>query len=284
MAFLTQAEFLGSINRVNGSFELVVEGDVEITGVGGVGSDANVTADGFAVVDGDSVVEVENSLLPVSVSGIGTSSENNGSMALGELNVKVSDKSVNVIVSLGDNLKVRGPSQIFNLHSVDIDLHDLRRASHNSVGVDSIDERLQISLSLDARHVESIDVVPVCDANNRVLEGTRMKNRLVIGNQMLIQSLKQQNMKVFGSNKDFRFRTVDLLVLVISIFNSSNVDAGLVGKDDTSGCEPLVASENDRVQHGLIEEEIAHPLAHNDVNLLNGELDLFDLALDALDT
>lgn len=87
-----------------------------------------------------------------------------------------------------------------------------------------------------------------------------------------------------GHEFGFPPRTVDLLVLVLSIFNSSNVDASLVGKDDAAGNEPLVASKNDRVQHGLVEEEIPHPLAHDDVDLLNRELNLLDLALDAFDT
>lgn len=159
--FLTQAEVLGRVDRADSTFELVIDRDVEIARVGGVGSDVNVTSDRFAVVDGDSVVEVENGLLPVSVLGVRASGKDDGSMTLGELNVEVSNEGVDVIVSLGYNLKVRCPSQVFNLHSVDIDFHDLARASHDGIGIDCIDEGLQIGLSLNAGHVESIDVVPV---------------------------------------------------------------------------------------------------------------------------
>ena len=44
--------------------------------------------------------------------------------------------------------------------------------------------------------------------------------------------------------------------------------------------EPLVSSENDRIQHALVEQEVSHPLRDDDVHLLHGELDFFDFSFD----
>ena len=41
-----------------------------------------------------------------------------------------------------------------------------------------------------------------------------------------------------------------------------------------------VPGEENGVQHGLVKEAVAHPFADDDVNFLNGELDVFDLAAD----
>jgi len=74
--------------------------------------------------------------------------------------------------------------------------------------------------------------------------------------------------------------TVDLLLLVILVFNSSEVDGGLVREEDTVGfllSDPaphwsakqaemkiahkvLVTGEEDSVEHGFVKEEVTHPL------------------------
>mmetsp|Transcript_27342 Transcript_27342/g.69582 ORF Transcript_27342/g.69582 Transcript_27342/m.69582 type:complete len:337 (+) Transcript_27342:337-1347(+) len=72
---------------------------------------------------------------------------------------------------------------------------------------------------------------------------------------------------------------VDLLRLVLAVLNAHDVQGGLVGQDDAVGGEPLVPGINYCVEHGLIEQEVAHPLADNDVNLVHWECDLLHLAL-----
>lgn len=42
--------------------------------------------------------------------------------------------------------------------------------------------------------------------------------------------------------------------------------------------KPFVASNQDGVQHGLVDEEVAHPLGNNDVHLGNWQLNILDLA------
>ena len=49
----------------------------------------------------------------------------------------------------------------------------------------------------------------------------------------------------------------------------------------TPGLEELVSSHEDRVEHGLAEEEVTHPLADDDVDLF-GDLNALDGALDDL--
>ena len=44
--------------------------------------------------------------------------------------------------------------------------------------------------------------------------------------------------------------------------------------------QPLVPGEDHRVQHGLVEEAVAHPLRDDDVHLLHGQLHLLHLALE----
>ena len=46
--------------------------------------------------------------------------------------------------------------------------------------------------------------------------------------------------------------------------------------------QPLVAGKEHGVEHGLVEEEVAHPLADDDVDLL-GQLDVLQLLVDDLD-
>ena len=44
---------------------------------------------------------------------------------------------------------------------------------------------------------------------------------------------------------------------VLFVLNCGNVKSGLVGQHDTAWGQPLITCEEDGVQHGLVEEEIA---------------------------
>jgi hypothetical protein len=74
--------------------------------------------------------------------------------------------------------------------------------------------------------------------------------------------------------------TVDLLRLVVLVLDRGNVDARLVGEEEAIRLEILVPGKEDGVEHGLVEEEVTHPLGDDDIKLLDGELDLLELALD----
>ena len=60
--------------------------------------------------------------------------------------------------------------------------------------------------------------------------------------------------------------------------NSKHIKGTFVRKDNSVRLEPFVTSIDDTAEHGFVHEEIAHPFANEDVDLL-GDFDLFDLAL-----
>ena len=79
---------------------------------------------------------------------------------------------------------------------------------------------------------------------------------------------------------------VDLVVLVVAVLDGQNVKRGLVGEHETAGYEPLVTGVQDRVQHGLVEETVAHPFRNDNVDLFDAiweSIDIFDFSFDELD-
>lgn len=74
--------------------------------------------------------------------------------------------------------------------------------------------------------------------------------------------------------------TSDLLLLVVAILNTGEEDGGLVGEDETVLDKVLVTGVQDGVQHAFVEEEVAHPLGDDNIDLREGQLNLLHLALD----
>ena len=72
---------------------------------------------------------------------------------------------------------------------------------------------------------------------------------------------------------------VDLLILVISVLDSGNEDGGLVWEDQAAWNKVLVTGPEDGVQHGLVEEEVTHPLGDDDVDFWEWEDNILHLAL-----
>lgn len=54
----------------------------------------------------------------------------------------------------------------------------------------------------------------------------------------------------------------------------------MVGEDETIRFEVFVTGKENGVEHGLVEEEVAHPFRYDDVELLDWELDVLELAFD----
>jgi len=59
--------------------------------------------------------------------------------------------------------------------------------------------------------------------------------------------------------------------LVLPVLNGCDPEGGLVGEHETAGGEPLVPRIQNGVQHGLVEEAVAHPLGDDDVHLRKRE-------------
>jgi hypothetical protein len=76
-------------------------------------------------------------------------------------------------------------------------------------------------------------------------------------------------------------RTANLVLLVVAVFDTGHEDGGLVGEDKTLAvlAEVAVTRPQNGVHHALVEEEVAHPLGDDDVNLGERQLDLLHLAL-----
>ena len=66
----------------------------------------------------------------------------------------------------------------------------------------------------------------------------------------------------------------EFLVVVGLVIEECDVHLGPVGHEYAAGPQPLVARVDDRVEHGLVEQEVAHPLGDDDVDLLHRQLDL----------
>lgn len=74
--------------------------------------------------------------------------------------------------------------------------------------------------------------------------------------------------------------TANLLVLILSVLDTGHEDGGLVGEDQAVLDEVLVTGIQDSVEHALVQQEVAHPLGDDDVDLIEGQLDLLHLALE----
>ena len=73
---------------------------------------------------------------------------------------------------------------------------------------------------------------------------------------------------------------VNLILAVLGILDTADEDLSLIGEDETVLHKPLVSGVEDSVEHRLVEEEVTHPLGDDDVNLVDGEGDVLDLAAD----
>ena len=79
--------------------ELVVDSDVEIAVVLLAGLVLKNTGDSLAFLDGQNVLEVENSLLPVGVLCVGTSRELDRLVAACELDIEPGNQSVDEVAA-----------------------------------------------------------------------------------------------------------------------------------------------------------------------------------------
>lgn len=60
-------------------------------------------------------------------------------------------------------------------------------------------------------------------------------------------------------NKNNRL-TIDLLLFVILVFNGCKENGSFVGEQQTIRSKVLVTGKQDSVEHGLVEQEVTHPL------------------------
>mmetsp|Transcript_58774 Transcript_58774/g.149145 ORF Transcript_58774/g.149145 Transcript_58774/m.149145 type:complete len:250 (+) Transcript_58774:121-870(+) len=61
---------------------------------------------------------------------------------------------------------------------------------------------------------------------------------------------------------------VEVPINILCILHERHIKLGAVGKHQASGLQPAIPGLEHLSEPGLVHEEVAHPLAHNDVNLL----------------
>jgi len=103
------------------TLESVIYVDIQITRVALVRGATNGSTNLFASLDSNSLGCIENSLLPVSVLGVGSGGESYGLVASGEGDVEPSNEGMDVIVASSSDLEVAGESQILLGHCKNID-------------------------------------------------------------------------------------------------------------------------------------------------------------------
>lgn len=140
--------------------QLVSKLDVKVTSVLGVGLDVELDLDILVFADGKHVLEIEDSLLPVGVLGVGASREADGLVAGGEVDIEPRDKSVDEVISLSSELKVSGESQVGGGAGVKIESENGGRVGDDGLEFDGIDEGLGQSSLLQGAIIKAIDVVP----------------------------------------------------------------------------------------------------------------------------
>lgn len=77
--------------------------------------------------------------------------------------------------------------------------------------------------------------------------------------------------------------TSDLIILVLAVLDTGNVDGSLIRKDLSARSKISITSIENSVQHALVKKEITHPLGHDNVNLRKREVHLFHLSLQKSD-
>jgi len=238
MPYLTEAVLEGLRLGAGVILRVKLGGDnnIKITRIHVVSLDRDGTADGLTLLAGDRLLEVEHDLLPVRACVLRGGRETSLLDALGELDVEVSDKGVADIGAVNGDLEVGSEIEILLLDSVQVDIQNLAEVTHDLISVSDINQGLDQSSALDARHLETVDIVP----------------------------------------------EVDLVLTVLLVLDGGEEERSLVGEEEAIRGQPAVTSNKDGVEHGLVEEEVAHPLRDDNINLFNaiGKRNLLKLALD----
>ena len=66
---------------------------------------------------------------------------------------------------------------------------------------------------------------------------------------------------------------MDLVFLVLSVLDGGHKQLRLVREQKSVRSEPTIAGHQNGVQHGLVEEAIAHPLGDDDIHLKQDTVD-----------
>lgn len=69
-------------------------------------------------------------------------------------------------------------------------------------------------------------------------------------------------------------------MVVCLVIEHCDVHLGPVRHQNPSRSQPLVPRVDDRIEHGLIEQEVPHPLRDDDIHMFNWQFNLLDQSID----
>jgi hypothetical protein len=187
----------------------------------------------LALLDGQDVLEIKYSLFPVRVLCVWAGRELDRLVASSKLNVEPGDDGVNKVAAANFEAVGHVEGKVGDRACVEIEGEDGRGVGDDGLDVDGVDEGLGHGSGLEGGVVEAPDVVP----------DWRSMSVWVLPGPMADSQL-----------------TANLLLLVLAILNTGHEDGSLVGENQTILDQVLVARIQDGIQHGLIEQEVAHPL------------------------
>lgn len=154
-----EAATLSRAGRVT-CVELVRDANIQVTLVLVVRAVFDRATNSLLLLNGENIAQVEDSLLPVGVLGVGASGEVNGLVASAKLDIEPGDKGVDEVGALGSELIGHLEGEVGCGNSVEIECDDGAWVSHKRLHLDGVNEGLVESNLLHRAVVESVDVVP----------------------------------------------------------------------------------------------------------------------------
>lgn len=70
---------------------------------------------------------------------------------------------------------------------------------------------------------------------------------------------------------------MDLVLLVLTILDSTDVETSLVREQHSIRSQPSIAGDEHSVEHRLVEQAVSHPLGNDDIDLLNASWQLVNV-------
>lgn len=154
-----EAAALGEACRVF-SLEVVRDIDVKVTLVLVIGTVLKLAGNSLRLLNGENITQVEDSLFPVGVLGVGTSGKADWLVAGAELNVEPGNQGVNEVGALRNQTVRNTECEIGRGNSIQVECDDRARVGDQGLHLHSVDQRLGESDLLHRTVVKAVDIVP----------------------------------------------------------------------------------------------------------------------------
>lgn len=142
------------------NLKLVGNVDVQVTLVLVVGAVLQDTRDGFTLLDGEDIAQVEDGLLPMCVLGVRAGGEADRLVASAELDIEPRNESVNEVGTVSGKLVRHLEGKVGGSDGVEVESDDLAGLGNQSLHLDGVNQGLGEGNLLHGAVVEAVDVVP----------------------------------------------------------------------------------------------------------------------------